>query len=193
MMSCVRASFAHLREHVAGHEEDTNAKIEATWQALGPVDHPLASAFRAHADRMLTHARGSMAGTTLPIERTLVLGGVHLDARADHIVETKRGVSVQRLKMGRLNKDKETMRAKYSVLYAAVKADVKQPVVFEHVSLLTGDRRVETPSAKDADKIHGQLQNAINDIARGQFAPKRNDRNCPTCPFFFLCPAEGLI
>jgi len=193
MMSSVRASFEHLREHVAGQDDETNAKIEATWRALGPVDHPLASAFRAHADRMLAHARASMAGIALPIERTLVLGGIHFDARADHIVETKRGVSVQRLKMGRLNKDKETMRAKYSVLHAAVKADLKQPIVFEHVSLLTGDRRVETPSAKDADKIHGQLQNAINDIARGQFAPKRNDRHCPTCPFFFLCPAEGLI
>ena len=30
---------------------------------------------------------------------------------------------------------------------------------------------------------------AIEGILRGEFPPKPNDRLCPRCPYYFICPA----
>lgn len=194
MMTSVRACFSVLRDHKPGDEEKTAQAIEDTWTARGPVEHALAPTYRAHADRMIQHARTAMRGTPLAIERSITLPGVTVNARADHILQDDKGIVIQRLKMGRLSSSsKETMKSKYAVLQASVRESAKAPVSFEHVSLLTGERREETPSEKDIDKVQGQLHDALDAIAAGRFDPttKDRERRCPTCPYFFLCPADG--
>jgi hypothetical protein len=37
----------------------------------------------------------------------------------------------------------------------------------------------------------GHYQAAIEGIVRGEFPPKPNDRRCPRCPHYFICPAGG--
>jgi DNA helicase-2/ATP-dependent DNA helicase PcrA len=191
MMSCVRAGLRQLREEAPGNEAATAKAFQETWETLGPTEHPLGSTYRGQAERMLRHARASMRGTPLDVDRTLKLSGVSLNARADHVLQDGSTIVIQRLKMGRLTKGPETLRPKYAVLQATVREQTKSSVVFEHVSLLTGDRREETPTAEQIADVKAKLQGAIDDIGRGRFDPKQDARRCPTCPYFFVCPADA--
>jgi CRISPR/Cas system-associated exonuclease Cas4 (RecB family) len=41
---------------------------------------------------------------------------------------------------------------------------------------------------KEADKI-GEYREAITGIENGDFPAEVNDRQCPSCPFYFICGA----
>jgi superfamily I DNA/RNA helicase len=189
MMSCVRAGLRHLREHGPDEVEKVSQAFQETWDTMGPVDHPLATTYRGLADRMLTYARAAMRGTPLPSERSFQLGTTKIGVNADHVFAEGSLVVIQRLKMGRLAKKNETLKPRYAMLQATVRADTGSNVVFEHVSLLDGNRRTETPSYDAIEKIRDQLQGALDGIAAGRFDPSPSERNCPSCPFFFACPA----
>ncbi len=96
---------------------------------------------------------------------------------------------IQRLKAGRLAKKEDKPR--YVLWQAAVGQDhAGTNIAFEHVSLLDGERRV---SSVQRDKLRIPLQSydaVVNAAAAGKFDPKPSD-DCPTCPFFFVCPSNG--
>ncbi len=99
---------------------------------------------------------------------------------------------IQRLKAGRLAKSGETPKARYALLQAMVKRDEGVAARVLHLSLLDGSQRDATVAAGKLDEAVDEAAEALSAIAAGRFDPKRNSRNCPTCPFLFVCPADGL-
>jgi CRISPR/Cas system-associated exonuclease Cas4 (RecB family) len=65
------------------------------------------------------------------------------------------------------------------------------PVEFDHVSLLSGERRNATIQARKLTAEKTKLSDAMNEIAAGHFAPDPSDYKCPRCPYFFICPSHG--
>src|SRR5207249_3048486 len=101
--------------------------------------------YRAAAEKMLATAMRLMDGTSLPPEVSLTLdGGVVVTCRIDHINSGGEGIVLRRLKTGRLSKE-ERPKARYAIMQAALRQENPGvSVEFEHVSLLTGERRRAT-------------------------------------------------
>lgn len=94
-----------------------------------------------------------------------------------------------RLKAGRLAKT-ERKRTRDKLLHHAVSRGHSKPVVFEHVSLLTGDRTAPTDATDK--KIMDEVGTVFSNIEAGRFEPKPGGRDCPTCPYYFVCPSSGV-
>jgi DNA helicase II / ATP-dependent DNA helicase PcrA len=194
--SALHASIAWLREtaSLAERQEGACARLENDWEQIGPRGHAFESIYRAAAEKMLATAIDLMEGVSLPPEVSLTLGGgVVVSCRADHVSSHAGGLVIQRLKAGRLSKE-ERSKARYVILQAALRRqNPGASVQFEHVSLLTGERRQAT--ARDS-KLFGEISKlgqAFADISAGRFEPAPSDFKCPRCPYYFICPSHGSV
>jgi hypothetical protein len=142
---------------------------------------------------MLAAAVQLMDGTSLPSEISLKIGGVVVTCQADHISSDTDGIVLYRFKASRLSKE-EKPKARYAVMQAALHDLYPGTSIrFEHVSLLTGERR---PATINVAKLPGEiakLEQAFADIAFGRFDPAPNDLHCPGCPYYFICPAHSAV
>lgn len=163
--------------------------FEQNWAEFGPVEHPHNAVYQDTARQMLSVASREMSGAVLGLGREALIGTRRVILQADNIREEPHQIVVQRLKAGRLAK-KETRRTRDKLLHNAVARDHSKPVVFEHVSLLTGDRTA--PSAPTDTGVAAEVAAVFDDIEAGRFAPKPGGRECPTCPYYFICPSSGV-
>lgn len=190
--SALHSSMDWLRETASVEDRRTGlaARFEEDWGKLGPGNHPFEPLYRRMAEIMIETAHNVMNGESLPAERQVVLPtGTVITCRADHVERTSKGIVVRRLKAGRLAKTEEA-KARYVLLQCAMRTDhPNEEVQFEHVSLLTGERRVAT-ERRAGEKLKA-FQEAINAAGGGQFEPRPSPR-CPSCPCFFICPSQGL-
>ncbi|MBN9306915.1 MAG: hypothetical protein BGO82_05575 [Devosia sp. 67-54] len=169
---------------------ELDQQFNSRWSEQGPTDHPHSEVYQTTARRMLAVAAGEMAGENLDVTRHVDVGTRRILLQADNIQLRDNKVVIQRLKAGRLAK-KETQRARDKLLFNAVSRDhSSKSVIFEHVSLLTGDR-VEGAKKPDAE-ITTEVSEAFAQIDAGRFDPKPSGRECPTCPYYFICPSTGL-
>ncbi len=191
--SVVRACVTWLSttpsaEHAAG----LKAHFEETWSTIGPTESSFGPIFRASAQRMLTTAATVMKGATLARERQAIFADTTIRMEADHIQATEDGVTILRLKSGRLARSGEGKKTRYALIQKIVAQEEEKAPKLEHVSLITGERVIATPSAKDIEGAVIDIHTALHGIANGRFDPVPQERKCPTCPFYFLCPAEGI-
>jgi hypothetical protein len=145
------------------------------------------------AEGMIQQALGLMEGESLLAERTVKLksSGTIVSCRADHIQRTAGGISVRRLKAGRLAKKEDDEKPRYLLVQAAIRTDhPNEAITFEHISLLTGEKRSATIKKQKGGDDFAKFENAIAAAGTGQFDPTANPR-CPTCPYFFICPSHG--
>lgn len=190
--SVIRAGLDWLRGQSARSAADVAVHLDSSWSERGPVDHPATTHYRGAAQRMLVNAGAAMSGHALAAERRLTIDGVTITARADHIQMAAGGIVIQRMKAGRLAKSGETPKARYALLQAMVRQEEGVTANFLHISLLDGSKKDATVAADKLTKAVDEAAEALSSIAAGRFDPKRNSRYCPTCPFFFICPTDGL-
>jgi len=153
------------------------------------VNHPQGGLYEKTAMQMLTLAQRELGAPSLLTSLGLVIAGKKVTASADNIQAGGSRIVVQRLKAGRLAK-KEKMRVRDALIYSIVaRENPGLSVGFEHVSLWTGERSgggaVDHGIARD-------IENCFEGIAKGRFDPITSDRNCPTCPYYFICAADGV-
>src|SRR4029450_4445401 len=184
--------MAWLRETASAEDRRTGlaARFEEDWGKFFSGDDPLCAPYRRMAEVMIETAHNVMNGESLPAERRVVLPtGAVITCRADHVERTPRGIVIRRLKAGRLAKTEEA-KPRYTLLQIAIRTDhPNEDLHFEHVSLLTGERRVAT--GKNAGEKLEDCEEAIGAAGCGQFEP-RASQHCPSCPYFFICPSQGL-
>lgn len=195
--SALHSSMAWMRG-VDSHEERVNGlagQFTEDWQKFGPKDDPLEEVYRRIAFSMLENAVSTMNGNNIAAERELFIEelGVTIKCRADQVHQTPKGVVFRRLKAGRLAK-KESEKARYNLLYAAIQADHPDDSIhFEHVSLQNGERRPQSMSSGGNEKTMTEIREAIISAGDGKFDPIPSARNCPSCAFFFICPSHAAI
>lgn len=193
--SALHSSMSWLRntQSAEARRDGLTARFEEDWQKFGPGNDPFEPLYRRMGEAMIKNAVGVMDGDSLEAERRVVLtsSGTVVTCRADHVQRTQGGIVVRRLKAGRLAK-KETDKARYALIQAAMRVDhPNESVTFEHVSLLTGERRAATQDGGEVDDKLRDFESKIQSAAAGDFPPRRNER-CPTCSYFFICPSQGL-
>lgn len=165
------------------------AQFEQNWTDFGPLEHPHNTVYQDTARHMLSVAAVEMSGAVLDVNREALVGTRRVILQADNIREEPHQIVVQRLKAGRLAKA-ERKRTRDKLLHHAVSRDHSKPVLFEHVSLLTGDRTA--PSDATDKKIMDEVGTIFSNIEAGRFEPKPGGRECPTCPYYFVCPSSGV-
>lgn len=169
--------------------EQALAQLEKFWAEIGPVDHPYASVYWNAAvaiiDRALARreAGGDVLDADWHIERT----HGRIRVRPDHVGRGPAGTIVRRLRTGRPPKKKPD-----DDIYALYLHGAAQELGAARVEVLylTTDEAVEVSMS---DRVIGnrlqRYDDAIAGIRAGNFPPKPNERNCPRCPQYFICPA----
>lgn len=191
----VRSTISWLQSTPSETDREAGraARFEADWAARKLQGHPMESIYRAAAEKIVDSAFRLMDTGQLPLDLTVAVDvqgeNITVTCKADHIAQLSSAIEVYRFKMTKLAK-KESPKLRYIAVQAAIHQKYPgRKVEFHHVSLLTGDRQDGT--AKKLKNDSAKLGEAILGARAGNFDPDRSDRECPRCPFFFVCPAHS--
>ena len=168
------------------------AYLAAVWEEQGPHEHPFERLYRSSAVDLVRRvarrpftSRGSV--TRPEWEVRVPLGLIRFVP--DHVEILSDGSEVvERLRTGR--RTKSELRKDIYALYAAAARDT-EPRVSRTVQV----RYLTADQVEAIDLRPGTIQtrlnhynDAIRGIQRQDFSPRPNDRNCPRCPHYFICP-----
>lgn len=194
---CVRSVISWVQsERANGRQVDEAAalsRLNQAWLERGPRDHAYEMIYRASAERILGQALRTLRRPAPPEELApwiIPLDNGTVQCEPDHIERADDGtVLVQRLRTGKLS-DKEKEKDIYALyLLGAAQAynGVRHRVEIKFLS--TDETDQVDLSSKQVANRRERYQQAIDDIRAGVFPPKPNERECPRCPFYFICPA----
>lgn len=197
---CVYALLRWAQEEVASSRPVDDAAVllhfAEIWEERGPTDHPYEGFYRRNAEDMLVRAlrypalvSGAFARPDWEIE--LEHGRVRL--RPDQVAQPEDDPGdqpmVRRLRTGRPTKS-ERDKPVYGLYQRAAELFYpgRQPRV-ERVYLSTGEVEDARMKPDTAERRVKKYDDSMAGIRREQFAPKPDDRECPRCPHYFICPA----
>lgn len=177
------------------NEEIARAYLAEVWQTQGPVGHPYESIYRDKAYEMVMNAfrRQQLPGMhTAQTEHEISLDNGRIKLKFDYAELIGNGsdaeLVVRRLRTGRPTKS-EAEKPIYGLYQTAAQR-----------AYPNGRRRVQilylsTDETKDVELTKQQLDNrlkkyddAMAAILRGSYDPTPDDRECPRCPHYFICP-----
>lgn len=167
--------------------EDAEAKLDAAWEEIGPTDHPYAMVYREAANAIIKRAIARRVDVVelLDADWQVKLSAGNIRVRPDHVERGVDGWVVRRLRTGRPPKKvDEDIYALYH--YAAVQE--LEGARVEALFLTTGEIKPVPMSNKVIENRFKKYDQAIYGISAGCFPPKPNDRTCPRCPQYFICP-----
>ncbi len=170
---------------------DLETAFEAIWQEHGPKDHGLATDYRKLASRLLSSLMAAAAGRTfrevVPLAVNLANGSVVV--QPSEIAELKDGtVVIRRVRTGHKRSD-EYDRLEYTLYVSATAESYGSSAQVEAVHL--ADNLVEDVEITDKKLANRRAtaEEMLNNISLGLFPAVAEQRSCPRCPHFFLCPA----
>jgi DNA helicase II / ATP-dependent DNA helicase PcrA len=172
---------------------DAVLQLDQAWQTHGPTDHPYALMYYATARAMVERwagrpTRGRPSGAQANWIVDLPHGSVSFVP--DHIEQLDDGTElVERLRTGRptQSESKKDIYALYVLGARQAAPNVERSVQLRYLS----NNVVEPIELKDAaiQTRLGHYDQALVGILRGEYPPDPNDRVCPRCPNYFICPA----
>lgn len=171
---------------------EVHDQLEAIWAETGPVMHPYEPLYRAEARRMVMLAADWLhqrAGTFEEALLEIPVGDARVRFRPHQIERT--GVSeatIRRIRTGRVTKNARDDDR--DALYIAAAGQIEGRVDAETMYLGGQEVRIEpiTLSSKKLATRIDHYREAIQGIRDGAFPARPNSRECPGCPFFFICP-----
>jgi superfamily I DNA/RNA helicase len=169
--------------------EQALVRLGESWANIGPADHPYAQVYWNAAVAIVERAvaRRAAGGEVLDADWHIERPDGRIRVRPDHVETGPAGPVVRRLRTGRPPKSKPDDDIYTLYLHAAAQELGGARV---EVLYLTTDETVEVSMT---DRVIGnrlkKYDDAIAGIRAGNFPPKPNDRTCPRCPQYFICPA----
>ncbi len=182
-------------ERASGNPADEAAALAylaEVWEQQGPREHPFEELYRSSAISLVERAARrpftSQSSTTRPEwEVSVPLGLIRFVP--DHVEVLSDGSEVvERLRTGRPTKS-EAGKDIYALYVTAARAAEPRVRRTVQVRYLLADQ-VEPIDLKPGT-INTRLNHyneAIRGILRQEFSPEPNDRVCPRCPHYFICP-----
>ena len=194
-----RAVYAVLywlqRESAAGRDvshEAAQAMLAQAWEEIGPRDHAYEALYRRSAEALVARAlgrpvRGKVRGSRQPWTVERQLGRIRLTP--DHVELLDDGTEVvQRLRTGRPSKS-ELEKPLYALYQVAPSEQLQGTPRRVEVVFLSHDAALEVRlSERQVQSRLAKYDEALAGILTAQFPPQRNDRECPRCPHYFICP-----
>lgn len=168
--------------------EEALERLRSAWEQIGPVDHPYSPVYLDAAELIVERAIARRVGKMEIIDADWRIDrpGGRVRLRPDHVEIGPEGPIVRRLRTGKPPKKiDDDIYALYHE--GAAKAFGKARV--EALYLTTDEVIPVDMTAKVIANRLAKYDAAMAGIRAGKFPPKPNDRICPHCPQYFICPA----
>ena len=182
-------------ERAAGNsptEADAQEKFAEIWPPT-QEDGAAARLLRRKAAPLLETLRQNLASSPAPAaERkfTAILEHGAVTVECDAAATGLDGTLVlEKRHKRRLKADDHTDTRLALLRHAAKQQNPDRPVAVSLVSLADGEVRESPNKPKLESKRVEKYDIALQSIASGAFAANPADRECPRCPYFFLCPS----
>jgi len=191
----------------AGGISETEAKslYSQHWQQSGGDALPFAALYEQHGHEIAARLREKLlaSGDTqweLRHPMTVEIAGRTIQLSIDRVEQPKSSDQPARFVRTRAvgkRKEKPTPGHREYLYAQAYKqhhgaqttgGDKPTPLLYVH-NLSTGETLPITFTPKREQKLYEELQESLSALERREFPPKPDARLCPTCPFFFICPA----
>jgi CRISPR/Cas system-associated exonuclease Cas4 (RecB family) len=180
------------RGHTPNNEEIAE-QFEIQWAATGPGEHPHGPLFRARAQEIVSSLASSVAPTARrkpafeELIATLESGRIIL--KPDHAEETEDGrLVVERHHTGRASAD-HPKNPRLALLRLAAKQHKGGAPVEVHLKYPAIGQTQEVPEKPRYEPARiEKYEQALRGIQAGEFPPNPSDQECPSCPFYFICP-----
>ena len=168
------------------------AYLAEVWKEQGPHEHPYEELYRSSAVGLVARAAGRPITSQGPAARPewevrVPLGVIRFVP--DHVEVLNDGSQViERLRTGRPTKSERDKDIYALYVKAALDAEprVRRTVQVRYLSADQVDPIDLRPRTVNTRLNH--YNDAISGILRRDFSPQPNDRNCPRCPHYFICP-----
>src|SRR3989440_11106798 len=180
--------------------EDAQNIYSQHWQELGGPALPFAAVYEQHGHEVAAsiHSKLLESGDTnwkLRHDVTVEAAGktIHLTVdRVEAAIAGKPGGTPARFVRARFAKRKEkptigTRELLYAQAYRQLHTGQNLELHFHNLS--TGETFPITLTAKKEQCLYDDLDESIKGLERNEFPAKPDSFLCPTCPFFFICPA----
>lgn len=196
---CVYALLHWLQEEMShGRAVDDRAALAwfaEVWEKRGPTGHPYEKFYRLSAEdmvaRILNHPILSSDDLDRP-EWEIPLEHGRVKMRPDHVEtpgpENDEQPVVRRLRTGRPTKSERDKPIYGLYQKAAELAYPEHDPRVERVHLSTGEVENVKIQAGPVETRLRKYDRAMAGIRREEFAPDPDDRKCPRCPHYYICP-----
>ncbi len=197
---CVYGVLSWLQDQRAlGHlvrEEDAHAQLAVLWEEKGPRDHSYEKMYREQAALLVARAvqwataaepRFAQEAWEVPLQYGRVRFTPDMIELADH--DTSPSVVVGRLRTGRVGSSEREKN-----IYALYHRGAEQafPTARRKIQVisLSSDKAGEIPlSQRMVETRLSRYDTAMASILREDFPARPQERECPHCPYYFICPS----
>ncbi len=199
---CVYRTLRWVKEEIAAGRQITAValqhKLDEIWDAHGPREHIYETIYRGEAEKMIKrayHRRSGSRGRAIDVEWEIPLTYGKVTLKPDHIEILEEGPNpvalIQRMRTGRRSKS-ESDKEIYALYQRAVQeSDLQAQSRIQILHLATDDVEDVEMSKRKIDSRLEKYDEAMAGILQERFHPTRDDRLCPRCPHYFICPAGG--
>ena len=197
--SCVNAAIRSMEsmpksENFALSEAMALEVLESHWAESGIDGHAYAPIYREIANEMLSRALariGNDAGEISSFARDIQLENGIVRLKADSVEAVGGVITVRRFKTGKSPSKQDIEHSEALVVHVIGRENPDVEINLQKI-YLTDDVVMDikvTPRVVGNRKV--KYEEAIAGIGESLFPPVVNDRNCPHCSYFFICPSDG--
>jgi len=201
---CVYRTLRWINEEISSGREITadtlRQKLDEIWDAHGPREHLYEAIYRGEAEKMIKRAfrrRSGSRGRALDVEWEIPLTYGKVTLKPDHVEILEEGTNsvalIQRMRTGRRSKTESDKEIYALYQRAAQESDLQAQSRIQILYLATDEVEDVEMSARKIDSRLEKYDAAMAGILQEQFHPTPDDRRCPRCPHYFICPAGGGV
>ncbi|MHB1214222.1 MAG: UvrD-helicase domain-containing protein [Thiobacillus sp.] len=176
-------------ETTSPSEAELGARFDETWQAKGAADHGYAEDYRRIGRRLVEFLIESRSSGERSSVTPISLGWAEGDilVMPDSVAHGERGqVVLRRVKTGK-PRSNAFDDIEYTILHLAAVQTYGGQAQVEVTYLTSETTEPMSISARKLETRRQKVQNIVQSIRTGDFAPKAEARSCPRCPSFFIC------
>ncbi len=183
--------------------EEVQSLYSKHWQELGGPALPFAAIYEQHGHEVSALMRDKLlaSGDTnwnlrheLAVEaagKTIHLTVDRVESAAQGKLEEQGNAPVKYVRTRFAKRKEKPSSGTRELLYARAYRQHHggQSIELHFHNLSTGETFPITLTAKKEQSLYGDLEQSILGLERNEFPAKPDTFLCPTCPFFFICPA----
>ncbi len=172
-------------------------RYDKIWTLSGPVDNGYAEDYKRIGKRFIEYLWETRQGKTLitPKEIKVAIAGGVISVTPDEVAVDESGIhTIRKIKSGKKLSD-EFDKTGYTLLIQAAEQQYGKGSKVEAIHLTSETHEIVSVTDKKKENRLDRCQHAISSISHGDFPALPSQRNCPTCPSFFLCgsmPSEKI-
>lgn len=194
---CVYKTLRNIHEQSISNGSISLAEaiefLKGHWEKSGPTDHAYESYYWQNANQIISRALSRVANNEEFSDRpewVVELDSGSVSIRPESVIWQKDRNSrrIQRWRTGRPTKS-EADKPIYALLHRAAQTAHPEGYDIEIVFLSTNDVQPSQMTKKKVETRLAKYDAAMHGIISQDFPANPSDRECPKCPFYFICPA----